>query len=652
MHLRTALLAPTALCLLAACQPDPTPSAAGPALDRLSNESLTVGETLYFSGTNFLPPEQGKTLVEFSGVYYWEDEDGNLVPEDVPSFTIQPIYDGTFPEGGEVAGMEVGRAEHVLRWNRFGPFAIPFGGGGKKPGIFKGTATAINVDKEGQVTPGQPLDVAIEIKASLLINRLEPVTGVDENGDIITADCGKPALRVFGGMPYVIEVEAIGDFEPAYFIYEIANINNLTEFSRFTHPATGRVDVIGDPALHNDEVVVFNKLSDQEDFAIAAIRITAVDANDRVLRTAYPVNVVRPIGMFSDGERILAEYYEPVPVHGPIVGGIGTTVTYAESQSESRQRAVSVSFTRSTTESVGSATTSNWSEGYGLSNTNTVSETNGTILTDSESSTEAYGTTYTQQEANSVDLSSSTGTDWGWSMVEGTTSEEYQQQLERSYGEVMGSVNTEVGGNASIPGLGGVSGKVGSTVGATNGVGEEGTVGVREGSHTDRGNSMSASENETTSYGSVTTDGRSETVSGTYGVARQNAINNSTSQTAASTESTTFNVGGAESISQGYTVGESEAWSETWVTTSTQQNLLSFTGLVPTGRCAVIYRQTVRYIRKAQVFTHDLCGIRSPMAELTFNEWSWSPNIALGDDCETELPPSTQPKAQCFEACD
>jgi hypothetical protein len=52
------------------------------------------------------------------------------------------------------------------------------------------------------------------------------------------------------------------------------------------------------------------------------------------------------------------------------------------------------------------------------------------------------------------------------------------------------------------------------------------------------------------------------------------------------------------------------------------------------------------------MYAYDLCGVRSTLGELTFNEWSWSPNIAIGDDCEASLPPSTQPKAQCFQACD
>ena len=73
---------------------------------------------------------------------------------------------------------------------------------------------------------------------------------------------------------------------------------------------------------------------------------------------------------------------------------------------------------------------------------------------------------------------------------------------------------------------------------------------------------------------------------------------------------------------------------------------------IPNGRCALIYRQTVRYVRTAQLYKHDLCGVRSLLSEMNFNEWSWSPNVALADNCEDELPKSDLPAAECFLACE
>lgn len=628
------------------------PPPAGPLVTTLSKDTIRVGETLYLAGTGFLSPAEGKTVVEFAGVFYWNDQGGRLVPEDVPPFAIAPVFDGTFPEGGSAGGMDVRAGASVLRWNRFGPYEVPFGGGGRHPGLFKGTVTPVNIGAEtGREVRGQSTDVAVEILPSVLITALEPVLGEDAEGNVRTAECGKPALRVFGGLPYVLKVEAIG-FTPAYFLYEIANINGNDSFTSFMHPAEGQTDDIGDPATHPDEMVVFNPLPDDIDFALAGIRVTAVDADDQAIATAMPVPIVRPVRMQYDGNRVLAEYYEPVPVHGPIVGGIGTEVTYAESTSESRQKGVSVTFTESVVESTGTEVNENWSNGYTVGTESSSTDTVENGFSEAESSSESYGTEYSTSESSSVELGSETGTEWGWNIVEGQTQESYNEQMNHLYGTASGSVETEVGGEASIPGLGGVSGKVGSTVGTSVESGRETTSGERVGTSFERGSSMSASESSSEVYGSTTTDGVSETVSGTFGVERQSSINTAKSQTSGSSESVTYEMGGGSSVTTGYEVGSSESWEESWVSTSEQENLLSFTGKVPNGRCAMIYRQTVRYVRTAQMFAYDKCGVRSTLGELTFNEWSWSPNIVIGDDCEAQLPPSTQPKAQCFHACD
>ena len=40
----------------------------------------------------------------------------------------------------------------------------------------------------------------------------------------------------------------------------------------------------------------------------------------------------------------------------------------------------------------------------------------------------------------------------------------------------------------------------------------------------------------------------------------------------------------------------------------------------------------------------------SNICEAVFNEWSWTPNIAVADTCEEAVP--TLPKAECFIACE
>ncbi|MDP2343806.1 MAG: hypothetical protein Q8O67_22800 [Deltaproteobacteria bacterium] len=636
--------------LAAACA-EPAPQAGGPRIDALSKDAIRVGETLHVSGRGFLNPTEGETRIEFVGVFYWTDDEGRTIAEDVPSFAIAPIFDGQFPEGGTVGDMEVPAGASVLRWNRFGPYVAPFGGNGRQVGLFKGTVSAINTTLEGVESRGEPTDIALEIKPSVLITRLEPVLGSDDDGNVRSADCGKPALRAFGGVPYVLEVETMG-FTPKYFLYEIADINGSNQFTSFTHTAAGNVDRLGDPVFGAGEMIVFNQLPDDVDYALAGIRVTAVDADDNAIATAMPIPVVRPVRMQYDGNRKLAEYYQPVPVHGPIVGGIGTEVTYAESTSESRQNAVSVTFSQSTAQSAGTEAVKDWSEGYGIERENSSTESTEASTSESATSSETYGTEYSTSEETSVQLGSETGTEWGWNVVDGTSQEQFSEEMNHLYGTVSGSIETQVGGEASIPGLGGVSGHVGTTVGTAVEAGRENTSGERTGVTSERGSSMGTSENSSEVFGSTTTDGTSQNVSGTYGVERQSSINTARSQTNATNESLTYDMGGSASVSSGYEVGSETAWEQSWVSTSEQENLLSFSGKIPNGRCAMIYRQTVRYVRTAQMYSYDMCGVRSSMGELTFNEWSWSPNIAIGDDCEENLPESTQPKAQCFEACE
>ena len=153
-----------------------------PTIAGLSKSSITVGETLSFVGSNFLSPSEGVTLLEFEGVYYWENEVGDLVAEDVPSFTIRPVYDGEFTEPGALDEVQVRTGDRVLRWNRFGPYEVPFGANGRKPGTFKGTVVAHNMPDVGSAQSSAPSEVALDVKPSILLRRLEPITGQAADG--------------------------------------------------------------------------------------------------------------------------------------------------------------------------------------------------------------------------------------------------------------------------------------------------------------------------------------------------------------------------------------------------------------------------------------------------------------------------------------
>ncbi|MGB0591413.1 MAG: hypothetical protein ACPGU1_17195 [Myxococcota bacterium] len=644
-----------------------------PTVTALEKDTLVVGETVYFYGDGFLHPDDGQTFLTFEGKYVWSDGEGE-VHEQVPPFTIQGLYDGEFPEGGQLGEMNLAAGTRVLRWNRFGPFSVPFGGQGRKPGTFQGTISAVNVTAEGEAyETTEPLNVELNIKPSILITRLEPIVGYEgtcsttgtackrdtdcDDGndtcvlDAMTPECGSPALRIFGGLPYIMEVETIG-FEPEYFVYRISNANNSDTWIEISHQASGPTDILGSPAADGSEKpIIFNPLNENEEFAVASIYVTAIDANDNTIETALPVRIVRPLAFHYDGSRRIAEYYEPELVHTAIPGAVASTITYTESESESRQRGVSINVSQSYTQGQSSVQTSNWSDGFSF--TNSASQTNsvGQSHSESENSSSTYGTTYSQAASNNVNVASTDGTTWGWNTTESESEEEFEDQTLGAFGDVSLGMTTQVGAEGSIPGFAKVSGSVGTSVGTTVGAKTDSTQGTKSGSSSSNGMHMDSSSSDTVGYGSTTTDTSSNSVSGSYAVASQSTMSNSTAVTSANSESVTYQMGGSAGITENYTTGASESWSETWQTSSTDTKLLSFTSLIPNGKCAVIYRQTVRHVKTSQLYAYDRCGVRSLVGEMHFNEWSWSPNIAIGDDCDS-LPEPDLPKAACFSACD
>jgi hypothetical protein len=55
-------------------------------------------------------------------------------------------------------------------------------------------------------------------------------------------------------------------------------------------------------------------------------------------------------------------------------------------------------------------------------------------------------------------------------------------------------------------------------------------------------------------------------------------------------------------------------------------------------------------VRRAEVRSFDLCGVAQHMGELQFNEWTWAPDLAIGDDCSSLK--TALPEARCFvEPC-
>jgi|GEM_PF-2299326 len=107
---------------------------------------------------------------------------------------------------------------------------------------------------------------------------------------------------------------------------------------------------------------------------------------------------------------------------------------------------------------------------------------------------------------------------------------------------------------------------------------------------------------------------------------------------AASTTTETESV----SQSQGGTQGEALGWS----VSSSEVISRGFGGFIIPTTYGVFYRQTLRLMRRAALVAYNQCGYAQVVGEVDFTDWTWSPDLALGDACPP-LPASNLPPAEC-----
>jgi len=618
-----------------------------PRVVGLSSTELSVGQTLYIVGEDFVDVDQGKTVVTFDGTFR-RDSDGKF---ESTSFTVAPLFDGVLQEDTELGGVPVDAGMNVLRLSRFGPFSVPFSATGDQTGTFSGKLTVRNYLKSGTVQESkEPLDVTVTVRPSIVIRKLEPFVGYNADGTPVMANCGAPALRALQNLPYVLEVEAIG-FEPEFFIYDFYGINGKDkEEVSYSHKAAGKVDRVGDPASGN--LIVFNAVPEDTSFYYAAIRVAATvkGASGDFVETALPLSVHRALEFHMDqSTAVPAQYYQPQAMTGCIPGSIGSQVSYEESYTEERQNSVSVGVAKQWSSSHGTQQSTDWSEGVEETTSVSNESTQTWNHSEAETASESYGVDYQHSDSQSAAFSTSDGETWGWSYNEGTTNEEMQQKTGEIYGEVSGSITTQVGAEGSVPGFAKVSGSVSTEVGAMVGAKTGNTVGQTTGQHSDYGSSMESSSTSGEEYGSTTTDSVGESVDKSYALTSQDDVGGATSKTEASSSSKVYNFGGSTSVDDVVSVGDTETWDETWSSSTSHTTVVGTTNRIPVGKYGVYYRQTTRLVRKGQLYSHDLCGVRELMGELQFNEWTWAAGLAIGDECggSTMPQPTTFPAAEC-----
>ncbi len=614
-------LSALSLSALFGCAGEAELSAEGPRVESTSSAVVVVGQTLELIGTGFLSPEEGVSRLRFEGSF--TDAYGSSDPV---ALTVTPLFGGE-----ELLGDEEGVARRVLTWSRVGPFKNPFTGDARH-GLFQGSVQVLNERADGLAEVGPAVPMNLSIGPSISIEALEP----------IDADCGAPAPRALPGVPYRLRVQVSG-LAATRFVYVLSNINAQDGLTTFEHDLGAAVtdrDALGEQA----ELVVFNAVPDDQRSYVASLRVIAYDAAGASVETALPLSVHRPIEVIHDGKLELAERYEPVPVSGCIPGGIGTNATYEESSSESRAQSVSVTLSSAWRSSTASALSESMSEGISLGESS--SRRVGESVSERESLSESTGETYRSSERNDVGFSSSNGESWSWNMSEGETEEEYRSRVSSYYGQASGSVSVGTKGEASIPFLTGVtaSGKV--TAGVMGGVSSGSTMRSREGTSSERGYSMSGSERTTQRFGTSVSEGRSQSVRGVYVASTDHSVNVSTTEGMSSGRSWDLREGTSQRdvVSE----GNAEALRETLVSSQRKTTSLGFGGYVPRGYFGMFYRQTTRWVRRAEVRSFDLCGVAYHMGELQFNEWDWAPDLALGQECESTPPASSLPGASCF----
>ncbi|MEE2757734.1 MAG: hypothetical protein VYA30_13850 [Myxococcota bacterium] len=586
----------------------------GPRVMSADRDSVVIGETLYFQARDVLSPDDGISRLNFIGTFVGES--GTRHPVDV---TVTPLYDEENDEGA------------TLRLSRIGPFHHPFVPDDRaEPGYFEGQVYVVSVPFEGMSSIGPAKDIRLEIAPSLAIETWEPVI----------ADCGVPALRGLGGLAYIMTVRAVG-FEPVLFRYILGQVNG-EPLVLIEQAATGQTDTIGTP----DNILMLNDVASDDSYYATSWSIEAEDAQGNVYENILPFTVHRPLDHFTDPRLEEAEFLEPVPVSSCFKGSLGTDVVYSESSSETRQNSASVTLSRSWTTTRGQTRSDTWRDSVSIGTSDAQSRTRQVALTEGDSTTQTYGVTYSQSEANSLQTASSNGESWTTSLDIGDTTTRNDTSVYET--SSIRSNTWEAGLSVSVFDFGG---SVGSDQTVTSGSRQSNSSSIGRQSSTNRGFSSQSSRNTTRSFGTTTTDARSNSIGGAYALNRAQTTTDSEGRVITISEGRTIDLGGSESRSNTITEGETEAYQRTFTESSTSTTLTSYDGVVPRTKFGVFYRQTVRLIRKTYLRSFNLCGVSSIMGEIQYNQWTWAPDLALGDECPP-FPESNLPPAQCLiEPC-
>ncbi len=477
------------------------------------------------------------------------------------------------------------------------------------------------------------LDFETEDKLDQVITQLEIDRSVIIKSFCASLECNSNSGNVVQETYNKISIEL---FKIAAVKLEYTIVTPYESFS-FTHDFNSPTDV---DWLDN---VVLKKVPEQYSSYVATLHVKAYDKNNDFAETYLPFRVVRPIEVKHFGKYELAETYEPVPVTGCIPGTIGNNVQYSESESETRQNSVGITLSRNWSNSDSTSVNSTQMEGI------TIGETENTVisssLSESETLSESESNSYSNSESANISFNSTDGENWSWSLGEAETQGTSNSNTSSSNTGVNGSVTTGFSGEGSLPFLAKASGKVEVSAGVSQGWGSSDTNGSSSSDTTSRGYTTGGSVQNSASYGSVSNDARSHSLSGSYVLS--SSTSNTITEANGKSSGRVWNM--SESIGSGRVVteGNSENISETIVTSNSSSTTFSYSAYIPRGRYGVFYRQTSRYVKLSEIITYDLDGFPSHAGFIQMNSWAWAPELSIGEDC-LNMPEPNLPQATCF----
>jgi len=568
----------------------------GPAVLGLELDGVAVGEPLAVIGDNFPGSDEGWIDLTF---------EGDFIPAD-----------GSDREAVDLTVPIAANADGEVIWDSFGSHRVPFGRGDQL-GTFEGWVYGTARYFDGSVVHQNPDTwslVSLEVKPSIVVLDFRAV------GDSWVADCAEPTPNAIHGVPYGMRVKALG-FSPAEARFRITEGLIVDG-----EPSTGPTEVVAEPAAGEAAVLVrFAGVPEHTDGYRVAIAVELRDEAGDAHHVTYPVTVRRPLQVYFNGPMEVAEIYEPSPVSGCIPGGPGGTNTqYSESHSETRTRSIAhttsrgweMTYGEEHTETYGSADSLGGSAAATTSTTVTDTTTEG----GSETLTDMFSNTSARSRTTSIDFHQSTTDSYGWSVNDET------------FGEINGEAGAE--GSVGIPGIGSIGGsaKAGFVEGSRHGTGSTGNNSATSGSST----------SDSTTNSSSSTEAHSRAVGRHWEQSQSYAETNSFTRTDTWNATKTYSDASSQSASISMSLGESDT--ETLSLSTTDAQSLDTSAEVFAGQFGVWYRQTTRLARQGTVVVYDLCGNGSAVGQVTLDDWTWAPDLAIGASCPPE---PNFPQAEC-----